>query len=111
MDKARARGVARRLEDIGAVAPGMRERVADEVDAMTRGDYIPGGKRAASAANLRPAPAGLRCGARTGDDTQSGPIYCGAPATLMGDSEGGVACACARHEPILRRLATEAQGR
>ena len=104
-DRAMARNIVERLEDIGALAPGPRGRLVDEVDAMTRGDYVPGGDPAVSAANLRPAPAGHRCGVQTGDDLQSGPMYCGGVATLMGDSEGGVVCACARHESALRRIA------
>jgi len=104
-DKARARNVVRRLADLGAIAPGSTERLTDEVHAMIRGDYIPGGKTATSATNIRPAAAGHRCGVSTGEDVQSGPFYCGKPATLTGDSEGGVVCACAGHESALRRIA------
>lgn len=105
-DKARARNVVRRLADLGEIVPGSTERLTDEVHAMIRDDYIPGGKTATSATNIRPSPAGHRCGVSTGEDVQSGPFYCGEPATLMGDFEGGVACACARHESALRRIAS-----
>lgn len=104
-DKDRARGIVRRLSDIGAIAPGQTERVVDEVHGMIHDDFIPGGKVATSATNLRPAPAGNRCGVQTGDDIQSGPFYCGGVATLIGDTDGGVVCACARHESALRRIA------
>jgi len=106
MNDTRARNIVRRLTDIGAISPGMpTKRLVDEVQAMTHDDYIPGGKTATSVTNLRAAPAGRRCGVRTGEDIQSGPFYCGAVATLMGDSDGGIVCACAGHESYLRQIA------
>ncbi len=106
MNRDRAKGIVQRLSDIGAITPGTQaERVIDEVHSMVHDDFIPGGKRVTSATNLRPAPAGNRCGIQTGNDIQSGPFYCGGTATLIGDTDDGIVCACARHESIIRRIA------
>ncbi len=106
MSDAKARNIVRRLIDIGAIAPGAQmEWLVDEVHAMTRDDHILGGEVPTSATNLRVADAGCRCGVSTGYDIQSGPVYCGDIATLMGDAPGGAVCACARHESGLRQIA------
>ena len=72
--------------------------------------YIPGGKRVRGPFEWKRLPdsafclAGLgfvpRCGTQTGDDIQSGPIYCGRIADFEGnDEEGNVVHSCEIHLP------------
>lgn len=97
MKSTQARNIARRLMDIGAIAPGVQmKRLVDEIQEMTHDDYIPGGGTATSATNIRNSPAGKRCGVRTGEDIQSGPFYCGETATLIGDTSNGFVCVCVK---------------
>lgn len=107
MSDTKARNIIQRLADIGAIVPGSQtEKLVSEVHAMTHDNHIPGGGYTYSATNLRPSPAGSRCGVRTGNDPQSGPFYCGGVATLMGDSlDGKFVYVCAGHEGVLRRIA------
>lgn len=75
-------------------------------------DYVPTGGPANNLSNLREPEAFeyYRCGAQTGDDIQSGPIYCGDRASLIANSsQGGIAAACERHSGRLRRIADEEQ--
>lgn len=105
MKNTQARNIIQRLIDIGAIVPGLQtERLVDEVQTIIHDDYIPGGKTVNSATNLRDAPAGKRCCFKIGEDLQSGPFYCGDPATLMGDTSGGIVYTCEKHEPVLRRI-------
>jgi len=91
----RARSIVRRLVDIGAIAPDIQpDRLVDEVQEIIHDDYIPGGDTATSATNLRTASAGKRCCVKMGTDIQSGPFYCGDPATLMGDTLCGIVYTC-----------------
>lgn len=100
-----AENIVKRLVDIGAISPSAQtKRLVDEVQAMTHDDFIPGGKTADSITNVRDAPAGNRCCANMGRDIQSGPFYCGEPATLMGDTSDGSVFTCKRHESSLRRI-------
>ena len=105
-DKTRAKNIAQRLVDIGVISPSLTEieLITNEIHKMIDDDYIPGGKRTISITNLQPAPTGNRCGVQVGNDAQSGPFYCGLPATLMGNSENGIVFACARHESVLECL-------
>ncbi len=71
-------------------------------------DFVPRGKSANQARNVRPVGGlKLRCCYPTGDDIQSGPIYCGDRATLVADCEhpGQLLAVCARHEEAVRRMA------
>jgi hypothetical protein len=103
----RAAHAARYLASLGLV-----EREGDAARALQEvlhDDYIPGGPVCRAVRNIRPAPPGLRCGVRMGNDIQSGPYFCGDPATLIGDAcdTGGgtdVLCVCASHEHVMRSL-------
>lgn len=99
-----AENVVDRLIDIGAIPPTNRSQRVEEVHEMIKPDHIPGGGKVKTATNLRPAPAGNRCGARMGYDMQSGSFYCGDPATLMADTNGEIVCTCKRHESALKRI-------
>ena len=89
--KSVAENVVDRLIDLGKLPPGHRERCVDEVHEMIKPDHIPGGGTVSTATNLRTAPPGYRCGVPTGEDIQSGPFFCGDPATLIADAEKGCA--------------------
>ena len=103
-----ANNIVDRLIDLGAVAPNHRNRCVNEVERIVEDDYIPGGSTAKTASNLRPASAGNRCGVRTGNDVQSGPFYCGEPATLMADTtDNGIVCTCEHHESALKQIVKE----
>lgn len=105
-----AENVVDRLIDTGTIPPTNRGQCVKEVHEMIKPDHTPGGPTAKTAFNLRPAPAGNRCGARTGYDMQSGPFYCGDPATLMADiNNGGTVCTCKRHESALKRITKDEQ--
>ncbi len=78
--------------------------------AFLHGDYIPkkpvGCRGVRDMVNLRPAPLGCgdRCANVVGDDLQSGPIYCGEPATVIADSkanDGAYYAMCPSHAPHL----------
>ena len=107
MNRAVAENVVDRLVDTGARLSGTREQAVEEVHRMVKDDHIPGGKTASEVTRLRAAPPGHRCGLRTGEDIQSGPFYCGEPASLMGNSDGGTVYTCKGHDYILRRLHQE----
>lgn len=102
-----AEHIVERLTNIGAIQRGCMktDRIVGEVDRMICDDHIPGGPTATVIERVMRAPAGNRCGAHTGLDIQSGPIYCGEPATLQGVTPtGGLAWVCERHESIMREL-------
>lgn len=103
-----AENIVDRLGDLGVLAPSMRSRSIKEVERLTEPDYIPRGDPVDTCWNVRPAPAGERCGVRTGEDIQSGPYYCGKPATVIGDTDVGIVCACDHHAACLRRRAEAA---
>jgi hypothetical protein len=111
--KTRAAHAARYLSKLGLVAPIREREAAAALEEVLDEDFIPGGKEATAAENVRPADPGMRCGVATGRDIQSGPYYCGRPATLMADAPQAAekpgasarVCACAEHEHVLRALA------
>lgn len=108
--KTRAAHAARYLSKLGLIASIRESKVAAALEELLNEDYIPGGEWATAAENIRPADPGLRCGVATGRDIQSGPYYCGQPATIMADVPKARACACAEHEHVLRALAKRKAG-
>jgi len=101
-----AEHVAIALAARGLVTKSNVNRAAKVIEELTDPDYIPDGGPARSIeSEIRPAPVDTRCGVRMGDDVQSGPYYCGEPATLCFKASNGLVCACARHEDVLRALA------
>lgn len=98
-----AEQVARCLRESGLVAD--EQEVRKVVDGLLKPDYIPnGGPVREIESEIFPAPSWTRCGCATGNDIQSGPIYCGDPAVVCFKSNGGLACACKRHESGFRRF-------
>lgn len=69
-------------------------------------DYIPNGGPVHEVTDFRAVQLGEfgRCGIATGDDLQSGPIFCGARAAWAANGNGGIAYACERHKRLLERL-------
>jgi hypothetical protein len=111
--KTRAAHAARYLSKLGLIAPIRESEAAAALEELFDEDFIPGGKEATAAENIRPADPGMRCGVATGRDIQSGPYYCGQPATVMADVPKSITpgitgkarvCACAEHEHALRSL-------
>lgn len=110
--KTRAAHAARYLSKLGLIAPIRVSEAAAALEELLNEDYIPNGKRATAVENVRPAGPGMRCGVAVGNDIQSGPFYCGRPATVMADvpqvtKKPGVVplvCVCERHEQDLRAL-------
>jgi hypothetical protein len=109
-------GVANELAARGLVAPAAVGAVAAAVKRVVEPGFVPGGatvrrvdmlieqaKNPAAFARL----GGLRCCAQTGEDIQSGPTYCGQPATVAGivarDGLWTVGT-CDDHAHILRAL-------
>lgn len=112
--KTRAAHAARYLSKLGLIAPIRESEAAAALEEVLDEDYIPNGERATAAENIRPADPGMRCGVATGRDIQSGPYYCGQPATIMADVPRTITpgitgkarvCACAEHEHVLHALA------
>ena len=63
-------------------------------------DYIPGGKSVAVSSLMfrRTYEHEVHlCGARTGNDIQSGPYYCGAIADWVASTSDGLAAVCSKH--------------
>ena len=108
--------VANELAARGLVAADKVGVVAQAVKPVVEPDFIPGGetvrrvdllieqaKNPAAFARL----GGLRCCAQTGEDIQSGPTYCGQPATVVGiTAQDGLRTVgtCDDHAHILRAL-------
>lgn len=98
---------------VEAIKRGYPQEVIEQ---MLTGDYIPGGGRVRvrDLVNLRDTDEpSARCCAQTGNDIQSGPIYCGAPAVKQAaDRNGGVVYVCSRHARQLEvAMSMEAQRR
>lgn len=108
-----ARNVTRWLVDQGYVPVEQMDQVEQQIHLMIKRDYVPDGKGASGAVNLRAAPPGSRCGVVTGHDIQSGPFHCGEPGTLVADDlrGGGLLCACRQHERVLRAMADRTRER
>jgi len=106
MDRRVSENIVDSLVDDGLVRPRDADRAIEKVHELTKGDYIPDGGPTRKVKNKRRAPAGHRCGCVTGNDVQSGPFYCGAPAAWMADDaerEGFILFVCAGHEKRLDR--------
>lgn len=84
-----------------------------DVSKFLEGDYIPGGAKLDNLDRLygrQPATGLERCGVQTGDDLQSGPMYCGdlAVATYRLDGiPGACLCVCKRHDAPFKRRCEE----
>lgn len=103
--------IAQLLNRKGIISDADVAEAIKVIDDFTKPDYIPESSarfRASKVTNVRPSPGGYRCSCVTGHDVQSGPFYCGEPATLIADSsvEGvvGVVAVCKRHEEYLCNL-------
>ena len=100
----RARQIALTLTGHGML--GDVNQVEKVIEELTNPDYIPGGGPVRSVdSEIMSAPIDTRCGVAIGNDVQSGPYYCGEPATLCFVSGKNLACACSKHENALRVLA------
>jgi hypothetical protein len=92
-----ANHIVRRLENLGASLP---QNALEEIEEMTHPDFIPGGGQVylKDCKNWYPAEPGMRCGQQTGDDIQSGPIFCGDPAHVFCYTDDHtICCLCERH--------------
>lgn len=89
---------ARRVQD--AVRRGYSQK---DIERILEGDYIPGGERVTprDLVNVRDTDEPeARCCTQTGNDIQSGPIYCGRPAVKVADvigKPGAIVCFCQGH--------------
>lgn len=92
---------------------GLPAEAVDELHQALKPDYIPGGDwvdpNTLDAESVRPARPMSRCTTSSTSDPQSGPIYCGDPATweIPVQDKGFLPC-CDRHlpykfRPIVRR--------
>jgi hypothetical protein len=76
---------------LGAGGDEVQQSLQDELAHYLEPDFIPKDIRQGGGIedmiNVRPAPPLRRCLRITGDDLQSGPFYCGAPATVVADSK------------------------
>lgn len=99
-------------EDLKTMAARVTEAVKrgyppEVIEQILTGDYIPGGSRVkfSELRNLRDTDEpDHRCCQQTGNDIQSGPIYCGQPAVKVADCiDGSIVCVCKKHAPNLER--------
>lgn len=100
------------LEDVLApISDDRKQRLQRALEDYLERDYIPenaidGGRCPMredrnDLINVRKAIPGMRCANQTADDSQSGPIYCGQPASIMADSlkyPGMFYAMCRRHQ-------------